>query len=65
MYTVEQYNGTAEGWSQVTTWVDPATACRRLRLNRAIHGWQFTYRIRRKWSEKGLDLVDLPFAFSN
>ena len=65
MYTVEQYNGTQNGWSQVTDWVDQATACRRLRLNRAVHGWQFTFRIRRDCSPHGLDLSDFPFAFTN
>ncbi len=47
----------------VSPFVDQATACRRLRLHRACRGHQFIYRIRRKYSEQGLNLHDLPFAF--
>jgi len=63
MYCIEQYFGSDDGWSMVSPFVDQATACRRLRLHRACRGHQFIYRIRRKYSEQGLNLHDLPFAF--
>jgi hypothetical protein len=63
--TTHQLVSTRGFWGTSKFCVDLATAARRLRLNRAVHGWQFSFRLRRKSSSNGLDLVDLPFAFSN
>jgi len=64
MYRVFCYFGCDDGWCPVTDYVDVTTAARRLRLRRSCRGWLHTYSIRRKHSDRNLDLSDLPFAFS-
>ncbi len=63
MYRVFQYFGCDDGWCPVTEYVDVTTAARRLRLRRSCRGYMHIYSIRRKHSDRNLDLPDLPFAF--